>query len=228
MNGESRERAFQYEKDTTDRGGRERGLELYEDFLGFKRGELEGLKVLDLGTGETERFSRELKNSGIDATVINLNPDYSMEKTRKTLGRALDRTKISVAATAQELPFKDESFDRALGLYSVTVFADPGPIGGNPEATKLWISEVNRVLKPGGEARFAPIAESDRLYKPYEDFLRQIGLKAEFQRITYGELGMTERTSIDLSGTKHVENINPNESTGNLRLIIKKPEQEVE
>lgn len=39
----------------------DRGLQEYEVILGFKEEELEGKTVLDLGSGATEKFARDLE-----------------------------------------------------------------------------------------------------------------------------------------------------------------------
>ena len=143
-----------YSRETSDQEGRERGLEDYESYLGLKREDLDGKDVLDLGSGETEKFSRELKEAGINANVIPLNPDASMERFRKKLEATPGYQGKTVAALAQKMPFKDESFDEILGLYSVTVHAAPAE---NMQVAKQWMSEIIRLLKPGGEARLAPV-----------------------------------------------------------------------
>ena len=132
--------------DTTDRQGRERDLEDYEGWLGFKKEDLEGKTVLDLGSGEREFFSEDLKSKNINANVYSLNPDYSSERYRKTLNNLESWQRKSVAGIAQETPFKDNTFDLVLGLYSVAAFSNPDPEWGNPGAARMWSQEILRIL----------------------------------------------------------------------------------
>jgi len=207
-------------QDSTERGGRERGLELYEIYLGFKKEELEGKDVLDLGSGETEKFERELKEAGVSANVIPLNPDYSAGSFKNKLETTPGWQGKTVAASAQEMPFKEESFDRIFALYSVTVFSHPFL---HPEEAKKWMSEIARVLKPGGEARLAPAAEGPEntleVWRgEFGDLLLDLekqGLKCKVELVKNKEIGLTGPSAV--SGKEMGEN--------NLcaRIIIEKP-----
>ncbi len=205
-------------KETTDRQGRERGLKDYEGYLGFKGEELKGKIVLDLGSGETELFSRELSQSTPDVKVIALNPDYSAERFRKTMESIPGWQRKSVAAIGQELPFKDEMFDRIYALYSVTAFSSPHLQLGNPEAARQWMSEIVRVLKPGGEARLAPILTSTEEavrkgdYKELINGLEEQGLEVKVEMIKGEEIGLANADEADAS-----------ENTYHARIIIRKP-----
>jgi ubiquinone/menaquinone biosynthesis C-methylase UbiE len=150
-------------KETRPIGGRSLGE--YEKFLGFQRDELSGKTVIDLGSGPTERFSRELKESGIDVNVISINPDYKSEKQRKEIVTNPEWQKKSVAAIGQELPFQDNSIDEVLGLYSVSWYADT--------EFEQVLPEVYRVLKPGGVARIGPFI-AERLSKDFEKNWKRI------------------------------------------------------
>ncbi|OGK21027.1 hypothetical protein A3C23_02335 [Candidatus Roizmanbacteria bacterium RIFCSPHIGHO2_02_FULL_37_13b] len=202
--------------ETTAREGRERNLEMYEGFLGFNREDLRDKTILDLGSGETERFSRELKDAGIKTTVICLNPDYGLDnpnRFREIITGIPDWQHQSVAATAQSLPFAAESFDFIFANYSVTVFASPHL---KSTLAKQWASELARVLKPGGEARLAPIyAESYKdEYQDLDSIWKKAGLTVNIQDITIADLGLTDMYP------------DPNQSSGQSRLIIKKPTQD--
>jgi len=101
-------------------GGRD--LADYKEFLGFDERHLAGKTVLDLGSGSQEKLTKDLKEAGVEANVISLNPDYSLKKYRRVINNQDDWQKKSVAAVAQALPFKDASFDVVLGLESVTMY----------------------------------------------------------------------------------------------------------
>ena len=54
-----------------------RGIATYEKQLMFDRKDLEGKKILDLGAGPEVKFAKELGESGINAEVISLSPDFT-------------------------------------------------------------------------------------------------------------------------------------------------------
>jgi ubiquinone/menaquinone biosynthesis C-methylase UbiE len=154
----------------------DRGLSDYESILDFDKNDFKGKTVLDLGSGQTERFSRELKDFDNDTEIVSLNPDYSINHIRKRMPKSEDHQKMSVAAIAQDLPFGSESFDRIVALYSVPWYYNPQE---NPEAYEAWISEIIRVLKPKGIARLGPVFVEDKnigdvTEKVFEPFLNKV------------------------------------------------------
>ncbi len=221
----------EFTKGTSDRGGRERDIEDYEGYLGFKKESLEGKIVLDLGSGEQELLSQDLKNSGINAKVFHINPDYSLEKKfREKVLENPEWQKRSIGAVGQELPFKNETFDEIFALYSVTVFADP--VYDNPEAAKKWMREITRVLKPGGEIRIAPIsAENEQeifegKYGTWLTSLKKEQFSIQIEMIKNKDLGIKIITSTKFDGkgnkfteAKDVSNYHMYQA----RIIIKKP-----
>ena len=98
---------------------------------------LKGKKVLDIacGTGVlTEQFAR----MGADVTAVDLTPK-AVELTKKRLS-LYGLTANVIEGDAQKLPFDDNSFDFVCAW---------GCLMHMPE-TEIAISEINRVLKPGG------------------------------------------------------------------------------
>lgn len=178
-----------WSRGSTECTATERGESLYSYLFetGLIPGEwrkMEGKTVVDLGSGLTERFSRELKNGGVNANVIALNPDYSQRKFREIVQQQEDWQKKSVAALGQALPFRDKSIDYILGYNSLTIYARPDE---RPESAKKWALEIARVLKSGGEARLAPITQKeadDGLYKDMISLLTSMGLTAELRLVT--------------------------------------------
>lgn len=206
----------EWRRGTSFRGGRERNLEDYEGYLGFKREALEGETILDLGSGETERFSRELNNAGINANVISLNPDYISERYRSEIKDRKNWQKKSVAGIGQELPFKDAMFDRVFALYSVTVFSHPRE---NPEAAWHWMNEIMRVLKPGGEARLGGIL-ADKVEEVFEGHyknllktLQEMGYKVKVEKVK----------RIDVKLPQPFNKTNKEGELEDARIIINKP-----
>lgn len=127
------------------KGGR--GLAKYEDLLQFKRRDLRGKRVLDLGAGPEGKFARELAESGINATVVSLSPDLIYPEYR------LKVAKPALAALGQTLPFADETFDR---IFSLNVI----PHLLSKDSYLVFIREVARILKKNGIARIG-IASPD-------------------------------------------------------------------
>ncbi len=175
--------------DTTDamRAPGGRGLEEYEGILGFNRKDLDGKTVLDLGSGQLERLSKELKQQGINANVVSLNPDYALKKYRQIIKRQEDWQRKSVAGVGQALPFNDESFNYIVGLESVTLYEDALH---EPVAAKAWAKEVARVLKPGGIARLGDILglKGENKQKAWENIiniLKAEGVNAEIEPFFY-------------------------------------------
>jgi ubiquinone/menaquinone biosynthesis C-methylase UbiE len=142
-----------------EEGGK--SLEDYEKILGISKESLEGKMILDLGSGEMEKLSKDIKKEGIEAEVISLNPDYSIDPFLRKNTEKEDSQKMSLAAIGQNLPFKDSTFDLILAMESVSRYSSPSK---NLEDAKFWANEIVRVLKNNGEARLWPIIELNKKY----------------------------------------------------------------
>jgi ubiquinone/menaquinone biosynthesis C-methylase UbiE len=143
---------FGFPRETITESASDGGLGSYEHDLGFNRHDLEGKKVMDLGTGQSDRLARDLKDAEINAVVIGVSPDLQRDSNRRLVNYyAPGWQRKAVAAIAQQLPFTDESFDVVLAAYSVINYAS-----NSPRDVEAWVSEVARVLKLGGEARLGP------------------------------------------------------------------------
>lgn len=133
----------------------DRGLKDYLRLLEVSPEYLRGKKILDVGSGKTERFSKEAKEWGAD--VYSVNPEHrgrsQREKVKKRFLFFRDPRwqKKSVAAVAQELPFKDNSFDMVTSLSSVPFYII------SEEGKRAAIREMTRVVKQGGEIFIAPV-----------------------------------------------------------------------
>jgi len=196
-------------KNSIEEGPEEgRSLEKYEEILGFKKEDLEGKVVLDLGSGPGARFAKDLERSGVRAEVVSLSPDYVDERHRKllkiTLSERLKKLvgleevnqKANIAATAENLPFKDESFDKILALFSVSSWS--------ASRYKQWLPEIMRILKSGGDVRIGPFHQPtgfDRVDSAYltaieerEKYIDDLEYKHEF--IAVSEAGKGDRTLI--------------------------------
>ena len=171
-----------------------RSIDEYEKVLKFKREDLENKFVLDLCAGPKARFSRDLEESGVKATVVSLSPEYADEQQCKLFEPTfLDKFKmiiknkksehLEVAGVGEQLPFKDESFDEVLSLFSVSTWS--------LRNYKFWIPEICRVLKPNGAARIGPfkspklgpdesLEKWDKSKKWREDYIEGLGYKYEY------------------------------------------------
>lgn len=94
----------------------DRGLYDYKLLLHLPVSELRGKQILDIGSGDSERFAREM--SAQQTMVVSLNPKWG-EKDAMQAGfnyKKLEwlQPRQSVAGVAQSLPFRDESFDVAV------------------------------------------------------------------------------------------------------------------
>ena len=162
-----------------------RTYEEYVKYLGVNEADL-GKTVLDLGSGRTERFARTAHEKGIqvfsvspnlaDSNDLNSldiqkvksrhddmnNPNYDRIKT-KDVGR-------TVAAVAQKLPFKSESFDSVISLWAVPYYVPDMDL-------KKTLEEIMRVLKPRGRGFFGPVS-TQRM--ELEEILNDLQIKHEF------------------------------------------------
>lgn len=126
-------------------GGRD--LIDYEHLLLFRRRELEGKRVLDLGAGPEAKFARQLEEAGIKAKVFELSPDFLFPQHRKRV--QMSQEKVSaVAAIGQELPFQNNSLDVIVGLHVLEHMTLEGFF--------KMCSEMARVLSLGGRAYVGP------------------------------------------------------------------------
>ena len=95
----------------------------------------DGHEVLDLGTGTGNAAALAAK-AGANVTAIDPSPRL-LEVARERVGSGTFQV-----ATAEDLPFDDQSFDRVLSLFAV-IFSE------QPQAAA---KEIQRVLKPAGRA----------------------------------------------------------------------------
>jgi ubiquinone/menaquinone biosynthesis C-methylase UbiE len=101
----------------------------FADFAGVQAGQ----KVLDVGAG-TGALTAELLRRGADVAGADPSPPFVAALGRKFPGADMR------AATAEDLPWPDESFDAALAQLVLT-FMNDAPAG---------IAEMRRAVRPGG------------------------------------------------------------------------------
>jgi ubiquinone/menaquinone biosynthesis C-methylase UbiE len=100
-------------------------------------------KILDIGAGNAG-FAKWAKEHNVSSEIYSLDTRDEMEEKEK-----------SVVGTADELPFKDESFDLIISACAVPNVTEVDQV----EKTLL---EAIRVVKPGGEIRLAKVFEGER------------------------------------------------------------------
>jgi ubiquinone/menaquinone biosynthesis C-methylase UbiE len=103
-------------------------------------GEAEG-RVLEIGAGTGQSFSHYERAREVVATE----PDpFLLGRAQRRL-EELGLTNVQLRqCTSEDLPFEDESFDHAVSVLVLCSVKDP----------LRALSEVRRVLKPGGTLRF--------------------------------------------------------------------------
>ena len=96
-------------------------------------GDLKNKKVLDVGAG-TGRLAIELSRRGAEVTALDVSP-----KMLEVLHHKNRRIK-TIVASAEAMPFADESFDWVVAAFLIVHLDDP----------RCFFDEAYRVLKPGG------------------------------------------------------------------------------
>lgn len=145
---------------------RERGFLEYNNELDLRELSLENKTILDIGGGHGN-FAKELaKNKTLfrNVKVFNVDPWPLVGEN-------------SIAAIAQRLPFKDNSFDIIVSLYAVPMYLEDMKDAG------VFLLEIFRVLKRGGQARVAPFSKG---YRPQlTEAIERISKKNSEYRIDY-------------------------------------------
>jgi ubiquinone/menaquinone biosynthesis C-methylase UbiE len=108
---------------------------------------LDGKVTLDIGAGASV-LAQEIAQLSPNAQVVSLDVDHEALMTQPT----------PVQASADHLPFGDESFDVVLATCSLPLWADSG------EQVKGSFDEAVRVTKHGGVIKIAP--PFDASYRP--------------------------------------------------------------
>ncbi len=119
--------------------------------------------VLNLGVGSQQTFENFVASQFPETRLISLdymlkNPLFAEEV--REFAEPGNETPL-VAALAQELPFADSSFDSVISHASLPVYLGAEFLPDSESHLRAFYSEVLRVLKPGGEARFAPLMIPD-------------------------------------------------------------------
>jgi len=97
-------------------------------------GDLNGKKVLDIGSGTGRSVTRLKVTGASDVTALDISPEM-LEILKEE-----HPTVETVIGNVEKLPFKDDSFDTITALFVIVHIGD----------LREMLDEVYRVLKPGG------------------------------------------------------------------------------
>lgn len=165
----------------------EREMKEYTELLEITEADFKKWKIiLDLGAGTAQEFSKEYDNQGHGGKVVSLDPNlgipWSQEKERfleeEHAHRLKGRTEASpntIAGLSQHLPFKSNSFDAILALFSM-----PKWVTERKDIIRS-INEIVRTLTNGGEARIYPVHETINKEVIKEALSRVEGISFEFK-----------------------------------------------
>jgi SAM-dependent methyltransferase len=139
----------------------ERGLDFYFKRLNLRTEDLVGKKILDLGSGKEAAFASDIILKELQNTqVVSFSPHFSKEEYRKD-SKEGENVVGAVAGIAQEMPFKDGSFDYVLGVWSVPFHLRIGKTDVAEVEVRKALGEAIRILAPGGELRLYPFIDTD-------------------------------------------------------------------
>ncbi|HKQ60521.1 MAG TPA: class I SAM-dependent methyltransferase [Candidatus Polarisedimenticolaceae bacterium] len=139
-------------------------------------GELDGLRVLELGCGQGYG-SLHLARCGAHVVGIDLSERRCAAAARET--RAIGTVAPAFcAADAQALPFADEAFDRIF-CRDVLMYADPRRIA----------AECHRVLAPGGRVAFVESLEGHLALRVFRRLTSPRSYRGFTRHLRWPELG---------------------------------------
>lgn len=118
-----------------------RKRQIWIDMLGLQ-GQLRGKSVLECACG-AGKLTTVLAEQAKSVRSFDISPQSVRITRQRVEKKGLTNVKVDVASM-EELPYEDESFDIVVGLFILHHLADLGQ----------GITQVFRVLKPGGKAVF--------------------------------------------------------------------------
>ena len=95
-------------------------------------------KVLEIGIGTGTSYKYYPMET--EVTGIDISPDM-LEKAKKNIRKHNLKNKNVIMMNGEQLKFKDNSFDKVVGMYVISVTQNPN----------LLIKEMKRVCKPNGD-----------------------------------------------------------------------------
>jgi len=167
-----------------------RGREGVLNYLLLGENDLKNGKTLDIGSG-TGQLAIDLAGQAEIVSYDPLSAPLILLGTNKPkLSEEIAR-KNAVRGIAQVLPFKDNTFERVISLYSV-----PRYFSTAEKATE-FIREILRVLKMGGEIRLYPLiinSEEVSSLSPLSDYIKwPMRLRDRFLPLLEQEIAKDEK-----------------------------------
>lgn len=179
-----------------------RGLDNYEAVFGFKREELEGMRVADLGSGTQLRFDRGLRDAGVRAEVVNISPDFQFPEIAAKTKEANPAAEL-IAARGEQLPFPEGTFDRVFALHVLehirTSFPD-------------FVLEAARTLKEGGKASLGPTSLDNRGKLKHASYETLVGDDALMEKLREMSVSVSKRM---LNETETIDDTEATAISGN-------------
>ena len=121
-----------------------------------------GLRVLDVGAGVGEPAIRLAQRHDVSVTGITVSAWQVAEAARRVVAAGL-RSRVTVAwGDAGAQPFADDSFDAAIAFDSLP----------SAEDKARWLTEIRRVLRPGGRFVFTEYPRLAELTPEETEILR--------------------------------------------------------
>ena len=145
----------------------EQGRQLAIEKMGCQAGD----RVLEVGVGTG--LSLAHYGDGVEVVGIDVSPDM-LEHARERLSDEQRKRITLTEMDAQAVDYPDDSFDKVVAMYVVSVAPDP----------KKVVEEMKRVCKPGGElfivnhfSQKGPMAKLERLASPLS---KLVGFRPSF------------------------------------------------
>ncbi|RJS91330.1 class I SAM-dependent methyltransferase [Salinisphaera sp. Q1T1-3] len=167
----------------------EQGRQVAVDRMGCEAGD----RVLEVGVGTGLSLAHYA--DGVDVVGIDVSPDM-LEHARKRVNGNAERVTLEVM-DAQSMDFPDNSFDKVVAMYVVSVAPDP----------KKVVDEMKRVCKPGGDiyivnhfSQKGPMARLERLASPLS---KLVGFRPSFPLddfLAMAELDVIEQKPVNAFG----------------------------
>jgi ubiquinone/menaquinone biosynthesis C-methylase UbiE len=123
----------------------------YKKFLRFNESDIEGKKILDLGSGPESTFAEEVEEKMPNTKVTIFGFDADRVDRDDPSNEIEDNYPDSVKGLFTKLPFEDASFDVVVSSAAMPLYLT------KEEQVREAFREVVRVLKSGGRAFIAPI-----------------------------------------------------------------------
>ncbi len=197
-------------------------VEQYVDNLGISLHELKNKKVLDVGAGGGA-FVRAAQMEGIDAVAFSLFIDNPQ--------RVAETSTPFIVGTVTQMPFRDSAFDLIISncaiphaLVSMQDFEAGDRTVAKEHLVKEAMAEILRVLKPGGEIRFAPVPrhESPDRFKRTETIDRLVEFLKNHPDLEVQEEVLRVHNPISYYDRDTGERIDELFSSQSNRIVIKK------